>query len=166
MSFLRTNYRLTGKEIDIDAIGGAMGESVGSFAGGPGTNRPFGGFIMGSFNSTAYSVIHPISAYGAMSEYFGDGQFDSGYKIFPVMIRNASIPVGGTASVYYDFIGSMSGSLFWVIGVKMSYFSQMLDSTIDLTATQSIAGIIANISVFASNESIHFHWAGFIVSGP
>jgi hypothetical protein len=159
MSYLRTNYRLTGKELDIDAIGGALGESAGSFAGGPGTNRPFGGFIMGSYNGAAYATYHVISAYGAMSAYYGGGMFNSGYKIFPFMVKNASVPIGGTASVLYFYNWSVSGSLFNIIGIKISGVSI---SGTGVTNTNAL-GIASG---FASGETIHIIWAGFIVSGP
>lgn len=158
MSYLRTNYRISGKELDYDAIGG--GVVAGSWGGGAGTNRGFGGFIMGSFNSTVASTIHPISAYGAMSEYFGDGEFGSGYKIFPLMVKNASVPYGGTASVGYEFHWSMSGSIFWVMGVKKSLIS------ITGTGLDAATNAVPAASLFASNESAHFVWAGWIVSGP
>jgi len=174
-SYLRTNYRITGKELDAEAIGGGVVQ--GSWGGGAGTRREYGGFIMGSFNSTVYSVIHPISAYGAMSEYFGDGMFDSGYKIFPFAIWNGSIPIGGTASVGYHFMWTVSGSLFWVIGNKQSVwakdaqivYNDSADSGLAATVTITIPSIsqVAYVrSGFASNESVHFVWAGFIVSGP
>ena len=153
---MRTNYRITGKELDVDAIGG--GAVLGSWGGGAGTRREFGGFVMGSFNSAVLSVIHPISAYGAMSQYYGDGLFDSGYKIFPIIIRNASVPADAITSVAYFYAATMTGSTFYVVGNKAS--SLMLSA-----ATQS-GPVMGAASVFASNESAHFVWAGFVVSGP
>lgn len=161
MSYLRTNYRLTGKEIDVDAIGG--GVVAGSWGGGAGTNSPFGGFIMGSFASTVLSALHPISAYGAMSEYFGGGQFGSGYKIFPFAIWDGSVPLGGGVSVNYKYLWSVSGSLFWVIGLKFSEVLASVSGTAGVEATV-IDRLVA--TAFASNESVHIVWAGFIVSGP
>lgn len=155
-SYLRTNYRITGREINADAIGG--GAALGSWGGGAGTRREHGGFIMGSFNSAVLSVIHPISAYGAMSEYYGGGLFDSGYKIFPLMVRNASVPNGGTASVGYFFDATVTGSLFYVVGNKAS--AHLISA-----ATQS-GPVMGSPSVLASNESVHIVWAGFIASSP
>lgn len=163
MSYLRTNYRVTGRQIDITAIGGALA-SVGSFGGGAGTAREYGGFIMGSFASAVYSVIHPISAFGAMSQYYGSGKFGSGYRIFPIMIKNASQPIGGTASVHYEFHWSVSGSLFWIIGTKLSQVFDSVSGT-GVAAEKTIVTDVA-ASVFASNESIHVVWAGWIVSAP
>jgi hypothetical protein len=174
MSFLRTNYRTTGKEIDIDAIGGGI--VAGSWGGGAGTNRPFGGFIMGSFNGSIYATYHIVSAYGAMSEYFGSGQFDSGYKIFPIAIWDASVPVGATTSVNYKFLWSVSGSLFNVKIVKMSTW---YDSAVNKYADSATTGLAATVTyswrevsamnhmaAVTSGETVHFVWAGFIVSGP
>ncbi len=155
-SYLRTNYRIGGRELDIDGIGGGAVE--GSWGGGAGTRREYGGFIMGSFNSAVLSVIHPISAYGAMSEYYGDGLFDSGYKIFPMVVRDASVPIGGTTSVAYFYMATVTGSLFYVLGNKAS--AHLISA-----ATQS-GPVLGAPSVFASNESAHFVWAGFIASGP
>ena len=155
-SYLRTNYKISGRELDIDAMGG--GVALGSWGGGAGTRREHGGFVMGSFNSAVLSVIHPISAYGAMSEYYGSTMFDSGYKIFPIIIRNASVPADAITSVTYFYAATMTGSTFYVIGNKGS--SLMLSA-----ATQS-GPVLGAPSVFASNESAHFVWAGFVVSGP
>lgn len=175
MSYLRCNYRITGKQIDIDAIGGGI--VAGSWGGGPGTNRAFGGFIMGSYNGPAYATYHVISAYGAMSQYFGSGQFDSGYKIFPFAVWDASVPIGGTASVGYKYLWSVDGSLIYIRGVKESvyyadYTYKYDDSAVTgLAATVTITipaiGPIKNVtSGFASGESIHIVWAGWIVSAP
>jgi len=155
-SYLRTNYRKTGGIADITAIGG--GFAIGSWGGGSGTPLPYGGFVMGSFASAAFSAMHPISAVGAMSEYFGSGLFGAGYKIFPFMVKNASVPNDAVASVVYAFDWSLSGSLFWVIGNKMS--SHLISVS---TASGPVLGAP---SILASNESIHFVWAGYIVSGP
>lgn len=153
---MRTNYRISGREINADAIGG--GAALGSWGGGAGTRREHGGFIMGSFNSAALSIIHPISAYGAMSEYFGSGLFASGYKIFPFDIRNASAPSDGVASVAYFFDATVTGSLFYVIGNKASAY---------LISVGTLSGPVLGVpSLLASNESIHIVWAGFIVSTP
>jgi len=165
MSYLRCNYRITGKQLDIDAIGG--GVALGSWGGGSGTNRAFGGFIMGSYNGAAYATYHVISAYGAMSQYFGSGQFDSGYKIFPFAIWDASVPIGGTTSVGYKYLWSISGSLIFVKGVKESVYYEYLDSaTYGLAVTASIGPVKNVTSGFTSGESIHIVWAGWIVSSP
>ena len=161
MSYLRTNYRITGKELDADAIGG--GVVLGSWGGGAGTNRAFGGFIMGSYNGSAYATYHVISAYGAMSEYYGSGQFDSGYKIFPFAVWDASVPVGGGVSVNYKYYWSVSGSLMMIIGLK---FSEILDSISGTVGVDKIAVVRHVASGFASGESVHFVWAGWIVSAP
>lgn len=147
-SYLRTNYRVTGAQLDAEALGGGVVQ--GSWGGGAGTRREYGGLIMGSFNSAVLSAVHPISAYGAMSEYYGGGLFDSGYKIFPFAIFDGSVPVGGTASVQYIYGATITGSLFYVKGIKMSQSGTVK------------AGALG----FASNESAHFVWAGFIVSAP
>jgi hypothetical protein len=179
MSYLRTNYRITGKEIDIDAIGG--GVIAGSWGGGAGTDRAFGGFIMGSFNGSAYATYHIISAYGAMSQFYGSGKFDSGYKIFPFMVKDASVPVGGTTSVGYDYYWSVSGSLINIIGVKKSVTRYFTDYTLKYDDS-AVTGLAATVTItipavgtviarnvasgFTSGESVHFVWAGWIVSGP
>ena len=155
-SVLRTNYRKTGGVTDITAIGGAG--ALGSWGGGAGTPLPYGGFIMGSFNSAVTSILHPISAYGAMSDYYGGGNFNSGFKIFPLMVKNASVPNDAVASVAYDFDWTITGSIFWVVGNKMSAY---------LISVATLSGPVLGVpSIFASNESAHFVWAGFIVSSP
>jgi len=170
LSYLRCNYRITGKEVDIDAIGGGI--ALGSWGGGSGTNRAFGGFIMGSYNGPAYATYHIISAYGAMSQYFGSGQFDSGYKIFPFAVWDASVPIGGTASVAYQYAWSVSGSLIMIRGIKRSAFfaeATYIDSAavgIPYTAWATQLRYVDTASGFASGETIHIIWAGWIISGP
>lgn len=147
-SYLRTNYRITGGELDANALGGGLVQ--GSWGGGAGTRKQYGGFIMGSFASTMLTTTTPISAYGAMGSYYGDGLFGPGYKIFPFAVLDGSVPVGGTASVQYIYAASTDGSIFYVKGIKISQSG---------TAKAGAVG-------FASEEAVHFVWAGFIVSGP
>ena len=155
-SYLRTNYRRTGAQLDINAVGGGIAQ--GSWGGGSGTPLAYGGLVMGSFNSAVLSIIHPISAFGAMSAFYGSGLFGAGYKIFPINVKNASAPNDAVASVQYIYHWTVTGSIFYVIGNKMSAY---------LISVTGLSGPVLGVpSAFASNESAHFVWAGFIVSAP
>jgi len=99
MSYLRTNYRITGKELNYDAIGGGVRE--GAWGGGGGTNRPFGGFMAFSAAisvqersagiTAGLSGLMVESTYGLMSLYYGSGQFGAGYKFWPFGARVLSM---------------------------------------------------------------------------
>ena len=144
MSYLRCNYRLTGKQIDIDAIGGGI--ALGSWGGGAGTNRAFGGFIMGSIN--ANNSVITDSAYGAMSHYYGDGQFGSGYKVVPVAFQY----LGGSVDYKVYTTMSFDGSVFALIPYKI----YDIGSAASITTSMSVGDSI----------SVALVWAGWVVSAP
>lgn len=143
MSYLRTNYRLTGRELDITAIGGGVVE--GSWGGGPGTRRAHGGFIMGSVN--VLNSIYKQSAYGAMSAYYGEGAFGSGYKVWPIaiVVRGGSVPLEVFPTGSIDSVFCLLPRLRAEIGSAAS---------------------IAWTTSIGDSYSINVIWAGFIVSGP
>jgi hypothetical protein len=164
--FLRTNFRRTGQQ-PITAIGGIYPFT--SYAGvqgigtGTGTNMPFGGLIMGSVNLTSgdasalgyyagASNLMVISAYGAMSGWFGAGAYTSGYRILPVAfiprimagITNASSPSGAGGGPFIWASMSVPG-----------------DSTFGvLVAASTLSAVPACYSL------VDFRWVGFICSSP
>lgn len=152
-SYLRTNYRITGRELDITALGEAvMQGSWGYAASGPGTRREHGGFIMGSMGGVA-SVNPTISAYGAMSEYYGDGLFGSGYKIFPIV-------------AYPGDTGSLA-VIQWSISATAAANSMIYFRTYRLSASASTFETAAGvIKTGLSGSNVDFVWAGLIVSAP
>lgn len=148
-SYLRTNYRITGKEIDPDAIGGG----ILNFEATSGVSRRFhGGFIWGSFasNMTTTGII-PISAYGAMQEYYGVTQvsnvWGSGYRVQPVAAwPNLTWP--GTLSIWTKAVPTLSH---------------------DSSIAYLVPYIASSGSVWALLESsltAGVKWFGFIVSTP
>lgn len=142
-SYLRTNYRITGRELDITALGEAvMKGSWGYVGSGPGTRREHGGLIMGS--SSAYSVNPTISAYGAMSEYYGGGLFGSGYKIFPIAAHQHA-----TGSAF---------QLQWSISATAAADSNIYFQMWLVSDSSTFTGL--------SGSSKEFMWVGLIVSGP
>lgn len=143
MSYLRTNYRIGGRELDITALGEAVMQGSWGYAGsGPGTRREHGGLIMGSMGGIG-SVSPTISAYGAMSEYYGSGLFDSGYKIFPI----AAFPIGTHSAFVIQW------SISATAANSMVYFKTYLVSD-----SSTLTGI--------SGSNVNFVWAGLIVSAP
>lgn len=121
MSYLRTNYRLTGGQLDIDAIGGGI--PAASIFGGAGTLDRHGGLIMGSFASEVDTYFDQ-SAFGAMSDWYGSvfaTMLDSGHRIMPMgaqvrllitSVTNQLLLTGSVAgdSRFRVYIGN-SGSL-------------------------------------------------------
>lgn len=144
--YLRTNYRLTGGVIDIDGIG--AGANKGSWLGGTGTMNPHGGFVMGSM--TGQNSIFIVSAYGAMSAYYGDGQFGSGYKIMPIAVYN--IHQGSALQQVYATM-SFNNSAFALIPVRLSLTPG--------SATSADLNVVTGASVSAKVV-----WCGFVVSTP
>ena len=139
--YLRTNYRLTGRLIDPDAIGG--GAALGSWLSGAGTRDAFGGFVVGSI--TANNSILIMSAYGALNEYFGDGMFTSGYKILPIAwhaIKQGSAPY----DVYLSLSFNNSAIPF------IPYRASLTVSQLDYATGVSVSAKVV--------------WCGFIVSVP
>ena len=127
--YLRTNYRRTGGQLDIVAVGAHM-LSTCMFGDSVGHNYPNAGFMVFSVSGSiqgaevtggmidggslvGVSEAWIDSTYGLMSRYYGDGQFDSGYKFMPVGFRflsfsdvgmadhDASIPIANMVGVSY-----------------------------------------------------------------
>lgn len=143
-SYLRTNYRISGRELDITALGEAvMQGSWGYAASGPGTRREHGGLIMGSTASGA-SVNPTIAAYSMMSLYYGSGLFDSGYKIFPIAAYQV-----GTAT---------QGIIQWSISATAAADSNIYFRSYRISDVSTLTG--------ASGSSLAMFWVGLIVSGP
>lgn len=169
MSFLRTNYRITGRELDPDAIGdGIILASIGGGAGAAG--KRYGGFIMfsGAFSTLASeaSTVTGATGYVALStvsilaSFYGcdDPNLDSGYKFLPLMIWCQSIS-GLTPSDSIDirpYIMKNSGSVALIRVVRRS--------SVVMDATQSAFGL--NGWYLSDSESISLVIMGFIVSGP
>lgn len=142
-SYLRTNYRIGGRELDITALGAAvMDGSWGYAASGPGTRREHGGLIMGSTGAAA-SVNPTISAFGAMSQYYGSGLFDAGYKIFPILARQLGTATQGL--IEWSISATANNSLIYFITYRVSDVSTLTG---------------------ASGSSLDMFWVGLIVSGP
>lgn len=150
---LRANYRVTGKELDADAVGEAVVQ--GSWGGGAGTRRWCGGFIMGSFASAQPDSCLPVSAAGAIASFYGsDGGLSNrtGYKIFPFAAWNAC-GVGGSVAEFFKLSVSVAGdSCFGIIGIRFS--------------ASAGGGAFSIDAVSCGGASIHVVWAGWIVSGP
>lgn len=152
--YIRTNWRLSRSSVDSNAIG--QGWQQGSFAGGPGSPYPNGGFIMGSINASTDGVAHgstffSIDAISAMNLFYGsDGGGaplvggTSGYKIMPV-------------NAY--FVGSHQTSasnamLIWASVTANNSIIRFIIGCSDVSAPTS------------ANIQAHFVWEGFIVSSP
>lgn len=112
-SYLRTNYRSTGGELDIIGIGGGI--LLASNAGGAGTKRAFGGFILVSLPVSASAIMdasaavtanrsgcYTLSTYALLSLYYGTAEATVGCKAFPLWVAAisshlsvGSVTVGG-----------------------------------------------------------------------
>jgi hypothetical protein len=173
--FLRTNFRRTGQQ-QITAIGGGIPQTswvaLGSLAqSGQGLNLPFGGFIMGSFTNSGeitggitygYSVSNAnisaqviISAYGAMSAFYGSGLYGSGYAIMPFKMnrRGPVTSVANNLTLVWTFsaFASTAGCTYSVDKASCFYVFPLGSQTlIAPTASVTIAAV----------------WAGWVISSP
>jgi hypothetical protein len=153
--FLRTNFRRTGQQPITAIAGGFPFASYGASAGlgtGIGLTLPFGGFIMGSITdsmyvasattSTAQSNVIVVSAFGAMSAWFGAGAYGTGYQIVPIAFIPKFIQTSFSTIESPFLWAQISGSCFQVnIGHSTSAYG-------------------------ASIYSIVAQWVGFITSSP
>ena len=140
-SYLRTNYRITGKELDITAIGG--GVPLSSWAGGAGTRREFGGLVMGSVN--AVDSVFSLPATQVMASFYGAtiaSAMNSGYKFVPIGFQ-----------------------IRYVVGSVTAPHPAGIWATLDDSAAMVLIGG-SDVSQVTSSISAHFIYAGFIVSGP
>jgi len=140
-SYLRTNYRITGKELDITAIGG--GVPLSSWAAGAGTRREFGGFVMGSV-ATALASVYSLPATQVMASYYGETiaiGMDSGYKFVPIAFQLRIVGEDASTSIH----------AMW--------------ATLDGSAAMVHVGG-SGYSVLQSTVTLNFVYAGFIVSSP
>lgn len=149
-SYLRTNYRITGRELDIDAIGGGVFQGSWGYAGsGPGTRREYGGFVMGSAD---YLSVNPtIGTFSMLSMYYGSGWFGEGYRVFPF----AAFQVGTGTHLYVQ----------WSISATAAD-SNIYFKTYVLTGDASTFETAAVVFTGASGSDVNLVWAGFIVSAP
>jgi hypothetical protein len=140
--YLRTNFRREGGN-SMTAL--ANGYANTSYAGGAGLDHAVGGGLIfgssrtvtGSFATTGSSHFE-ISAYGAMSAFFGDGAFTSGYAI---KVIGFNIKYANGAASTRGLFASNSGSMVYVY-----------------TAGSTVLG--------ASSFSASFEFTGLIISAP
>ncbi len=168
MSFaskLRSNWRVD----DDSAIGGYLDGSnivAGSFlpaaAGGlGGASNPGGGFLLGSFASQLSGAgFVAFSAQGVISGFYGTvpGVNGSGWKFIPFVFQDISTDGTTSNTVGVEYFLSTTGALATldsviVVGVKK--FSQTFGSAASAAPT---------VFTLASNISVHFMFAGWIVS--
>jgi len=148
--FLRTNYRVTGQQLDITAIGG--GFQKGCARGGSGLEgKMWGGLIMYSVNATTMgsaidktSVAESCDWYSVpdiMASYFEPNAFGGGYKMVPVWV--------GIRYVKCSIL-NIGGGGGWA------------------SATDSLVAVIiggSGASAVASTQSAYYQVVGFICSG-
>jgi hypothetical protein len=168
--FLRTNFRRTGQQ-QITAIGGGIPQT--SWVGigilgqsGQRLRQPYGGFIMGSVanngnitGGTTYgyslstaniSVVVAISAYGAMSAWYGDGVYNSGYVIMPFAITPKNL----------------NSSNVW--GIAWTYSTMVSTAGITQIFGPSIFILQPFTSALLASASACCNciWAGWVISSP
>jgi hypothetical protein len=171
---LRTNYRRTGA-MNITAIGGAVPKSsyggVGALLGGPGTNQPYGGFMVfsycGSFEAkeaTAHmaetsgpagcSNAWVESTHAAMSAFYGEGMFGDGYVFMPVGMdllaySNVSLKGGQNSFPGFRMVNVHTSDSYFVVSAVI----------MGTSAAQASA-------YFCSEADFQARVWGFIISAP
>lgn len=99
MSYLRTNRRLTGRELDADALGGGIVNWLEGSMGSPLNNRGarwHGGFVLFSLNDNNSGLIS-IASDSILAQFYGvtfasnvlDGA--QGFRVVPMAIHPVSI---------------------------------------------------------------------------
>lgn len=166
MSYLRTNYRISGKKLDIDAIGPAILKASG--AGGAGFPKGYGGFILVSLPMSASAIMddsagvvanrsgaYTISTYALLSLYYGAEYATEGYRAFPLWVKGiGSLLSVDTSGLPLDFQldSAPSGS---IVNLRLRYMSTCATGTAVDPAWMSMGGSQPNVMA-----------AFFIVSGP
>uniref|UniRef100_A0A6M3K537 Uncharacterized protein n=1 Tax=viral metagenome TaxID=1070528 RepID=A0A6M3K537_9ZZZZ len=159
--YLRTNYRATGKELDIDTLGRAIG--LASAAAGAGTIRPGGGLLFfsasGSFANDAVGLaagasnVFANSTYGTLSLFYGSGNFGSGHLFYPIYIRTLSYSTVANT----DWVTNNSAPDFLPVNFATSDSVWMI-SAMKVSATGS--------ATVASQVAARLLVLGFVVSTP
>ena len=160
--YLRTNYRATGKEVDIDALGLAMLSC--SRNAGPGTIRPCGGLIFMSLSGafcdvgggTVMSGAFGDSTLGTLSLYYGSGNFGSGYLFLPVYMGTLSYSTKGVAA---NWIGDNAAPHFRVMNITTS-------GSVWMISAMKVSGALGGSGTYASEVHARLLIFGFVVSGP
>jgi hypothetical protein len=152
--YIRTNWRQSRSVVDSNAIG--QGWQLGSFAGGPGSPFPNGGFVMGSINASTDGVAHgstffSIDAISAMNIFYGS---DGGGA--PLVGRTSGFKI---VPIYAYFVGSHQTSASNGMAIWASVTTN--DSAIRFLICASNMS-----SPTSANIQAHFVWEGFIVSTP
>lgn len=166
---LRTNFRITqnteladsiigGSALQGTAIGGGIvaGSFLPAAAGGiGGASNLYGGFVVGSFASQLSGVgFLQVSAIQALSAFYGTvpGAAGSGYKFIPLIFQDFSGD-GVSSPVFYHL--TATGALATVTSIAIIAVNK---------ASQTTGSGVMFTS--ASNISVHFLYAGWIVSVP
>ena len=147
MSELIGNWKTRDRDFGRDTLLG-KGILAGSYGGGAGAQIIRGGLVAGSIN--ALNSVMSITAYEAMSAFFGSGLFGSGYKITPLNVNNA---YGSIAYKVYA-TGSIQGSIVCFIPMALTIAAGVTAST--YTASYARGASISG----------NFMFFGFIVSVP
>lgn len=150
---LRANYKRTGEDVDITGLGGGL--AAGSWGGGSGTPRPFGGILVTSFASElggpGASIM--MSTYGLIETTYGSLEaalrFGSGFRAVPMGWWNQS-----QVPSFFEW------PVFSVSAGDSQILVRVTRLSIDPGATNSIA------FVSASGHSARFVFYFLIASGP
>ena len=168
MSYLRVNARLSGRELDINALG----VPVQNFIAGSSVNHRYGGgLIVGSFSGNMASDSIIDSAAGVLSVFYGAtfwsnivGQ--SGFYVQPLAAWNA-----GAASQQYNFkiTFSQNGSLFYIRPYKQysayTYAARGVGTaTAESFATATVPNYAATLA--ASTETFTIKYIALVISSP
>jgi hypothetical protein len=153
--YLRTNWRQTGQNLQVDAIGRAIPQGSGFAGSGNSPKMPNGGFIYNIVNHAlgasvaVHNGVYSLGADSVLASMYGvDGFGGIGYKILPIGIfpRGISASGGGGTSAL-NIIASITTS----DDSTIRFYCQMATLTNDN---------------HASYFSATWHWTGFIVSTP
>ncbi len=157
MSWLRANFRVKAQDVDWEALGGAVAGWIAGSSVNP--DRRYGGLVIFSFASQLSGLgFLQISAFEAMGSTYGvtavSNLYDSGFKFIPIAFQDVSGDgVSGGPVTYF-----LSASQALSVG----------DTSIAIIIARKPSQTVGSGIVFtsASNISVHFIAAGFIVSAP
>jgi len=145
MGLLIGNFKLQNKDLQGMLLGSGL--VAGSYGGGSAQEYLNGGILLVSIN--ANNSVFSITAYEAMSQFYGSQIYVSGYKIVPLMVQEK---IGVQAYRVFP-TGSATASRIHFIPQALTINAQTTSTFMVSTAT-------------GASISANFTFMGLIVSMP
>ena len=165
MSFLKTNLRNKGTELEPDAIGGGIRNYLEGSMGSPLDHRGprfYGGFVMWSIAETNSGVLSR-TADSILASYYGVTFVSNilnggaGFRVVPIAAY--AISHEATQHIYHPTLSFGTGSVVFIVAQKFL-------ATANIAATTSTIAVSVQTTLEDASVALKLACIGFIASTP